>query len=209
MSKLADWPFPFTTAVATITRHQICAFIPIREGSAGSSPITPTCSTACRRKPRSKSVAWESTFRISFRQVSTYQKGNAFLAGDAAHIHSPVGARGMNLGIEDACWLAWLMAEGRTDEYTALRWPAGRTVLDFTEQQTRQITSRSLWADVFRRYLAPAVLKVPAIRRRFLARVAGLDTPPSAVAWRLTAGYCQPRPIAAMMRRFQQQGGRS
>jgi 2-polyprenyl-6-methoxyphenol hydroxylase-like FAD-dependent oxidoreductase len=120
---------------------------------------------------------WQSTFRISFRQVSTYQQGSAFLAGDAAHIHSPVGARGMNLGIEDACWLAWLMAEGRTPEYTALGWPAGRTVLDFTDQQTRQITSRGLWADVLRRYLGPAFLKVPILRRRQLARLAGLDTP--------------------------------
>jgi 2-polyprenyl-6-methoxyphenol hydroxylase-like FAD-dependent oxidoreductase len=62
-------------------------------------------------------------------------KGNVFLAGDAAHIHSPAGARGMNLGIEDACWLAWLISEGREGDYDRLRMPAVKTVL----KQTRQL----------------------------------------------------------------------
>ncbi len=64
---------------------------------------------------------WASQFRIHFRHVEPMAKGNVFMAGDAAHIHSPAGARGMNLGIEDACWLAWLIAEGREEEYSALR----------------------------------------------------------------------------------------
>jgi 2-polyprenyl-6-methoxyphenol hydroxylase-like FAD-dependent oxidoreductase len=176
---LADWPFPFDRGVITLDRHSICGFIPMAEGFGRFFCNHPDVLDRLPPDARVKSVVWQSTFRISFRQVSTYQQGNAFLAGDAAHIHSPVGARGMNLGIEDACWLAWLMAEGRTDEYTRLRWPAGRTVLDFTEQQTRQIVSRGLWADVIRRWLAPAILKLPAVRRRLLARVAGLDTPPA------------------------------
>ncbi len=67
---------------------------------------------------------WASDFRIHFRHVARMAKGNVFLAGDAAHIHSPAGARGMNLGIEDACWLAWLISEGREREYAGLRMPA-------------------------------------------------------------------------------------
>ena len=176
---LSDWPFPFDRPVITLDRHHICAFIPMAEGFGRFVSNDPDVLDRLPPDAKVKSIVWQSTFRISFRQVSTYQQGDAFLAGDAAHIHSPVGARGMNLGIEDACWLAWLMAEGRTEEYTRLRWPAGRAVLDFTEQQTRQISSRSLWADVLRRWLGPAILKVPAVRRRFLARVAGLDTAPA------------------------------
>jgi len=174
---LADWPFAFDRGVITLGDRQISAFIPMGEGFGRF--ISNHADVLDRLPPEAKvkSVIWQSTFRISFRQVSTYQQGNAFLAGDAAHIHSPVGARGMNLGIEDACWLAWLMAEGREQDYTALRWPAGRTVLDFTEQQTRQITSNSPWADILRRLLGPALLKLPAVRRRLLSRVAGLDTP--------------------------------
>jgi 2-polyprenyl-6-methoxyphenol hydroxylase-like FAD-dependent oxidoreductase len=174
---LADWPFPFDRAVVTLDRHQVCAFIPMAAGFGRFVTNHPDVLDRLPPDAKVKSVTWESTFNISFRQVSTYQQGSAFLAGDAAHVHSPVGARGMNLGIEDACWLAWLMAEGRAQAYTTLRHPAGRTVLDFTEQQTRQIVSRSLWADVLRRWLGPAILKVPAVRRRLLSRVAGLDTP--------------------------------
>lgn len=176
---LADWPFPFNRGVITLDRHIVCGFFPMAEGFGRFFCNHADVLDRLPPDAKVKSVVWQSTFRISFRQVSTYQQGNAFLAGDAAHIHSPVGARGMNLGIEDACWLAWLKAEGRAHEYTALRWPAGRTVLDFTGQQTRQIVQRGLWADVFRRWLAPAILKVPAVRRRLLARVAGLDTAPA------------------------------
>ena len=79
---------------------------------------------------------WNSQFRIRFRHVETMAKGNVFLAGDAAHVHSPAGARGMNLGIEDACWLAWLVAEGREEDYSALRMPAVKTVLKETWRDT-------------------------------------------------------------------------
>ena len=57
-------------------------------------------------------AVWVSNFRIHFRHVDRMSSGNVFLAGDAAHIHSPAGARGMNLGIEDACWLAYLISGG-------------------------------------------------------------------------------------------------
>ena len=174
---LADWPFAFNRAVITLGDRQISAFVPMGEGFGRFISNHPDVLDRLPPDAKVSSVIWQSTFRISFRQVSTYQQGNAFLAGDAAHIHSPVGARGMNLGIEDACWLAWLKAEGREKDYTALRWPAGRTVLDFTEQQTRQITASGFWADLLRQILGPSLLKVPAIRRRLLARLAGLDTP--------------------------------
>jgi hypothetical protein len=58
-------------------------------------------------------IVWESAFHSVFRHVSSMQKGPVFLAGDGAHVHSPVGGRGMNLGIADACWLAWLISEVR------------------------------------------------------------------------------------------------
>jgi 2-polyprenyl-6-methoxyphenol hydroxylase-like FAD-dependent oxidoreductase len=174
---LDEWPFPPNRVVITLGRDQICAFIPIREGFGRFISNHPDVLARLPREAKVKSVAWRSTFRISFRQVSTYQQGSAFLAGDAAHIHSPVGARGMNLGIEDACWLAWLMTERRTAEYTALRWPAGRTVLEFTEQQTRQVAASGPLPNLLRRTLGPLLLKIPAVRRRLLTRAAGLDTP--------------------------------
>ena len=127
---------------------------------------------------------WASQFRINFRHVEPMAKGNVFLAGDAAHIHSPAGARGMNLGIEDACWLAWLIAEGREQEYSALRIPAVKQVLKQTYALTRLITMTNPLAIAARNLFAPLLLRFGPARRILLQNVAGYDTPrPPWIDW--------------------------
>lgn len=127
---------------------------------------------------------WASQFRIHFRHVEPMAKGNVFLAGDAAHIHSPAGARGMNLGIEDACWLAWLIAEGREQEYSALRVPAVKQVLKQTYGLTRLVTMQSPLAVAARNFLVPLLLRFGPVRRQLLRGVAGYDTPkPPWIDW--------------------------
>jgi 2-polyprenyl-6-methoxyphenol hydroxylase-like FAD-dependent oxidoreductase len=74
---------------------------------------------------------WLVYFEVHHGQVPRYRFGRAFLAGDAAHIHSPAGGQGMNTGIQDAVNLAWklaLVATGRAgatllDSYDAERYP--------------------------------------------------------------------------------------
>ena len=122
-------------------------------------------------------VFWQSQFRIAHRQVETYRKGNIFLCGDAAHVHSPVGGRGMNLGIEDAATLAHMIDTGATDGYSAARHPIGRHVLRVTEQQTRLFTSQGVIARLLRRYVFPIVARQPAFRARGLPEMAGLAAP--------------------------------
>jgi 2-polyprenyl-6-methoxyphenol hydroxylase-like FAD-dependent oxidoreductase len=86
--------------------------------------------------------AWLSHFRLHHRQAAHYRAGRMFLAGDAAHIHSPVGAQGMNTGIQDAWNLAWKLAlvargtavAGLLDSYEAERWPVGRRLLRYTDR---------------------------------------------------------------------------
>jgi 2-polyprenyl-6-methoxyphenol hydroxylase-like FAD-dependent oxidoreductase len=127
---------------------------------------------------------WASQFRIHFRHVEPMAKGNVFLAGDAAHIHSPAGARGMNLGIEDACWLAYLIAEGREQEYSALRIPAVKHVLQQTYGLTRMVTMKNPAAIVLRNALVPVLLRFAPIRRSLLRGVSGYDTPkPVWIEW--------------------------
>ncbi len=127
---------------------------------------------------------WASQFRIHFRHVEPMAKGNVFLAGDAAHIHSPAGARGMNLGIEDACWLAWLIAEGREQEYSGLRIPAVKQVLKQTYGLTRLITMANPLAIAARNLFAPLLLRFGPMRRTLLRGVAGYDTPkPPWIDW--------------------------
>lgn len=174
---LADWPYESDRAVVTIDGDRIAAFFPYGEGCGRF--VTNHPDTLNRLPPDAKigHVTWQSSFRISYRQVETYQKGNGYLAGDAAHIHSPVGGRGMNLGIEDAATLAWLIKEGRMSEYTSMRHPVGKAVLRLTKQQTRQLTSSNPVTRFVTKRFGPLFLKIAAIRRIAITRITGLDTP--------------------------------
>ena len=88
-------------------------------------------------KPQLSDLRWSSLFRISMRIADHYRVGNAFIAGDAAHIHPPTGGQGMNTGIQDAYNLAWKMAlvlKGAADErlldsYESERRPVGADVV--------------------------------------------------------------------------------
>ena len=125
-----------------------------------------------------QSVEWESPFRISHRQVDTYQKGSVFLAGDAAHIHSPVGARGMNLGIEDAAWLAWMIAEGKTERYSAERRPVGRRVIKTVDPATRLMASDAILPKFLRRHVLPKIVALGPLVPRLVSRVVGTERLP-------------------------------
>ncbi|MEM7127129.1 MAG: NAD(P)/FAD-dependent oxidoreductase [Chloroflexota bacterium] len=80
-------------------------------------------------------------FRISVRQVSQYGLGRVFLAGDAAHCHSPAGGRGMNLGIADAAELATRLVESRLEGYSASRHAVGAQTIADSERARRWLTA--------------------------------------------------------------------
>lgn len=80
-------------------------------------------------------------FTISVRQVSQYQSGRVYLAGDAAHCHSPIGGRGMNLGMADAAELVGRLIAGDMAGYTAARHAEGAHVLAFSERARRVLQS--------------------------------------------------------------------
>lgn len=126
---------------------------------------------------RIEEAPWEAEFRVSFRHVDPMAQGNIFLCGDAAHIHSPIGGRGMNLGFEDACWLAWLVSEGREAEYSDLRLPAVRHVLAETRRNTRMALMRNPVALAARNVLMPVLGGLPWLRRQGVRGALGLDTP--------------------------------
>lgn len=91
-------------------------------------------------------LRWSSVFKISHRIVDAYARGRVFVAGDAAHIHPPTGAQGMNTGIQDAHNLAWkialsvrgVAAPGLTDTYDAERRPVGEEVVGMTVRNARE-----------------------------------------------------------------------
>ena len=94
---------------------------------------------------------WMSDFTINRRMADRYRVERAFLAGDAAHVHSPFGAQGMNTGIQDACNLGWKLAlvvrgeasERLLDTYEEERLPVARSVLAQTDTNTRLLLSEN------------------------------------------------------------------
>jgi 2-polyprenyl-6-methoxyphenol hydroxylase-like FAD-dependent oxidoreductase len=105
-----------------------------------------------------KACSWFSTYRIHHRCAARLRDRRCFLLGDAAHIHSPVGAQGMNTGLQDAYNLAWklaLVVSGRADaalldSYEAERHPVAQRLLDTTDRMFSLIVSDSWLAGLFR-----------------------------------------------------------
>ena len=101
---------------------------------------------------------WFSTYRIQHRSASHFRDRRCFLLGDAAHIHSPMGAQGMNTGLQDAYNLAWKLAlviKGQAqsrllDSYEGERMPVAQRLLNTTDRIFRLIVSESWIAGVFR-----------------------------------------------------------
>lgn len=116
-------------------------------------------------------VRRRGNFTVSVRQVMRYQEGRVFLAGDAAHCHSPVGGRGMNLGIADAADLAQRIIDGTTDGYTETRHPEGARVLRLSERGRKMLNTTS----ATRRGLAIRAMKlgaaVPPVGRAMVRRL--------------------------------------
>jgi len=125
---------------------------------------------------RVRDPVWLTRFRLHHRQTAHYRAGRLFLAGDAAHIHSPVGAQGMNTGIQDAWNLGWklaLVARGSADprlldSYEAERWPVGRFLLRYTDRAfgaLTRATSRGAIAGWARRVVPRLLPRVYESRR--------------------------------------------
>jgi 2-polyprenyl-6-methoxyphenol hydroxylase-like FAD-dependent oxidoreductase len=117
---------------------------------------------------RLRDPVWMTWFRLAHRQAARYRAGRVFLAGDAAHVHSPAGAQGMNTGIQDAWNLGWklalvargLAAEALLDSYDAERRPVGRFVVRFTDRAFAVVTSTNPILRAARTQLVPRVLPV-------------------------------------------------
>jgi 2-polyprenyl-6-methoxyphenol hydroxylase-like FAD-dependent oxidoreductase len=127
------------------------------------------------------SPTWISRFTDTARQAASYREGRVLLAGDAAHVHSPVGGQGLNIGVQDAVNLGWKLAkvvkgtapDTLLDTYQAERHPIGARVLRNTMAQTVLLRSddhiealRDIMAELF---------SMDEPRKRFAGTMSGLD----------------------------------
>ena len=128
---------------------------------------------------RAVDPVWLSSFRINERKVADYRGGRAFLAGDAAHVHSPMGGQGMNTGMQDVCNLAWKLAlvvqgkvtEDLLDSYSPERSPVAKSVLGVTGRITSLATIKNKFVQSVRNHTASLLMGLSPVTK-FASNVA-------------------------------------
>ena len=126
-------------------------------------------------KVRVHSSEWMTPFHVNDLQARHYRRGNVFLAGDASHIHSPVGGQGMNTGIQDAANLGWKLAAVARggdpvllDSYEEERGAVGKALLRFTERGLKLATTTNPLVEVLRNDLLPVLSSLTPVQKAML-----------------------------------------
>ncbi|GAA1133951.1 monooxygenase [Streptomyces javensis] len=139
---------------------------------------------------------WLSRFGNAARQAARYRDGRVLLAGDAAHMHMPMGGQGLNVGLQDAFNLGWKLAavcqgrapDGLLDTYHAERHPVGAALLENTQAQTVLGATHTPDAQALRSVFGRLLATHPAVNRQFAGELSALDLayPADGAADRLT-----------------------
>jgi 2-polyprenyl-6-methoxyphenol hydroxylase-like FAD-dependent oxidoreductase len=126
-----------------------------------------------------REVLWGSRFRVHHRLADAYRAGRVLLAGDAAHVHSPAGGQGMNVGIVDAIALADALSQALAgndaalDTYGTTRRPVAGQVIALADRLTRMATARPALRPA-RNLLLRTLSRLPMVRRQLAWRLSGL-----------------------------------
>ncbi|MFF3345168.1 FAD-dependent monooxygenase [Streptomyces sp. NPDC002779] len=125
---------------------------------------------------------WLSRFHSDERQAPAYRVDRAFLAGDAAHVHTPAGGQGMNIGMQDAANLSWKLAavlQGRADEalldtYQAERHPVGTEAMRSSGAIVRLAMAKHAWTLGLRAVVASTLNALTPARRKLALQITGI-----------------------------------
>lgn len=165
------------------TRRRVVATIQQQEGDAPSLELVQKI--LAERAPagiQALALHWSSYFRIHHRQVARLRVGRMFVAGDAAHIHSPFGGQGMNTGLHDVWNLVWKLdlalrgnaSEELLESYTAERRPVIRQVIETTDFLTKAMGTPNKWAQAVRDTVIPMVSRLAPFQHAFVQRLSEL-----------------------------------
>ena len=165
------------------TRRRIVATIENAEGEAPSLALVQE--VLRQRAPReleARALKWSSYFRIHHRQVARLGSGRIFIAGDAAHIHSPFGGQGMNTGLQDVWNLVWkldlvLHDHGNAqllESYSAERLPVIKQVIATTDFLTKVLGTPNRLAQALRNTVIPMVSHLAPFQHAFVQRLSEL-----------------------------------
>lgn len=165
------------------TRRRVVATIEQPEGDAPSLDLVREI--LVQRAPsaiEARGLHWSSYFRIHHRHAPRLRVGRIFIAGDAAHIHSPFGGQGMNTGLHDAWNLVWkvdLFLQGRgneqlLDSYSAERLPVIKNVIGTTDFLTKAMGTPNKFAQALRDTVIPLVSRLAPFQHAFVQRLSEL-----------------------------------
>jgi hypothetical protein len=164
--------FPITPG-----RYRVIADLPASPGEHPPAPTLQQVQEIIDRRGPPGLVAhdpvWLAGFRINGRKVADYRWGRTFLAGDAAHVHSPAGGQGMNTGMQDTFNLAWKLAlviqgsgsDALLDSYSPERSQVGEEVLKAADRLTATATMHKPLAQTLRNLAAHILLGLPPVQR--------------------------------------------
>jgi hypothetical protein len=165
------------------TRRRIVATVEHAEGDAPSLELVRKILE--QRAPsaiKAYALHWSSYFRIHHRQAAQLRVGRIFIAGDAAHIHSPFGGQGMNTGLHDVWNLAWkldlfLRGHGKErllDSYGAERLPVIKDVIKTTDLLTKVMGTPNRFVQVLRGVVLPMVSRLAPFQHAFVQKLSEL-----------------------------------
>lgn len=130
---------------------------------------------------RIDTILWISRFRVHHRLADAYRAGRVLLAGDAAHVHSPAGGQGMNIGIQDALALGNVLhgvVNGARavalEEYERSRRPIAQRVVELANRLTRVATLSGRQKRALRNFIIRVLDHIPAFRRSLAMDLAEL-----------------------------------
>lgn len=148
--------------------------LPIEANRLRIVSSTPDALSTIPIKLNIQNIRRTGTFNISIRQAITYKKRSVLLAGDAAHCHSPVGGRGMNLGIDDAVAAAKAIIEGMTDQYSDIRHTIGKRVLIDSENARKTIMSTNCLTQLTTKGVLALIGHSDVLQKMFLKKLTTL-----------------------------------
>lgn len=180
------WQFPHDMLAACLAKDQSTAFFPmpgedhyrivgafpedteLKEGEVLYDEIERQIREDAQLELEIYKVNWFSTYKVHSRRVNKFSEGRCFVAGDAAHIHSPAGAQGMNTGIQDGYNLAWKLAlvlrgDANTkilDSYNEERVENAQRLLETTDRMFDLLVNPAWLLSFTRRYIFPYVANV-------------------------------------------------
>jgi len=178
------WQEGFNKLILCPSRNNFCGFFPMAGSNThriigtvpkalndrddiGFNDLEKTIKETVQFPMEIEAMNWFSIYKLHHRSVDGFRKGNIFLAGDAAHIHSPAGGQGMNTGLQDAYNLTWKLAlvikniagEKLLETYNEERLPFAKWLLKFTDRFFGIMTSSNIIISWLRNNIIPQLLK--------------------------------------------------